>query len=920
MTVASEINHNQYVGNGVTTSFDYGFRIFKNSHLLVQVSDLDGVITALVLGTDYTVTGVGASVGKVILTAPLASGWGISIDRNLPIVQETDLRNQGTFYPETHEDAFDYLTMLIQRVFSSFGLALKKPSWIAKYYDASLNRISNLEEPLSDRDAATKKYVDSLSTTGFGKTLRTPEVIPSLPPVDARKNKILGMDELGNPVMLVPESGSAADVLLTLGSELGAGYSLSQIATAYQIDFTAGIRWSPGLIVDKNNWLYYGNLVWFPYSDMTQTGTVPNYSDFYVLSQNGEFSPSHFGIANSLTGEQFEKIKIVMARHARKFLITGDLILTISKDLEWDHGLELIGKLQINSLDLTQKNILIRKSNIKINGVTFGDNVNILYDSSASSIYNISLSFLTFTGGSIIHNGGNRCYGIEISDVKFDNTSRNTVNFISLRDVSGVKIRNCNGQGPSNAAIVISPSYSYTTYDILIDNNDFKSCAVNAIVFSGSDEIGVINSFKIINNTLDCLWGNGSRVLALYNCSGGVVTGNHISGNMPLNAVGTHDVIFSNNTLNGSTSPVSNLVNCSGWVFTGNKSYALAFQENHIQITKNPSSKARGEPGRGLMDGNIYYNGTKGISIMAGYAHTIGRETFITTNANNTVGRVYNGPSSFAARIDGNQRIIAPPGAVAVTNENSSSVIDGNVTHSTSLSNITPVVNGAVISSLHGKVYHFTVSLNNNMDNFQSVYSTEKEKKPLSSWVSSVSGAKLAINASPSLANGRMQDSFVNGMPTSYPEKSTILDVHTGCVIRRDGYMHVRYMPQNQLNINDFILPQLNDYIWQSAFFNIPLIIGGSISPFTHDATPNPRTAIGQTAAGVFHIIVVDGRNADSAGCTTLELANYLLSQGCVTAFNLDGGGSSTIWYNGSVINKPSDGNERLIAEAWVFK
>lgn len=238
MTVASELNHNQYIGNGQTTSFDYGFRIFKNSHLLVQVSDLDGAITTLVLGTDYTVTGVGAIGGKVVLTNPLAAGWAISLDRNLPIVQETDLRNQGTFYAETHEDAFDYLTMLVQRVFSSFGLALKKPSWIAKYYDAQGNRIANLADPQQDQDAATKKYVDDLEGQNISRTLRVPEPINQLPAAAGRANKIPAFDAAGNAIVIVPPSGSASDVMIELAKATGAGKigALSGLTVQGEID------------------------------------------------------------------------------------------------------------------------------------------------------------------------------------------------------------------------------------------------------------------------------------------------------------------------------------------------------------------------------------------------------------------------------------------------------------------------------------------------------------------------------------------------------------------------------------------------------------------------------------------------------------------------------------------------------------
>jgi len=78
-----------------------------------------------------------------------------------------------------------------------------------------------------------------------------------------------------------------------------------------------------------------------------------------------------------------------------------------------------------------------------------------------------------------------------------------------------------------------------------------------------------------------------------------------------------------------------------------------------------------------------------------------------------------------------------------------------------------------------------------------------------------------------------------------------------------------------------------------------------------------PVTAIGQTADGKLLLVVVDGRQRNfSVGLTYRELADFMLSIGAVNAIGMDGGGSSTMWIDGSTVNRPSDGSCRPVSNA----
>lgn len=82
----------------------------------------------------------------------------------------------------------------------------------------------------------------------------------------------------------------------------------------------------------------------------------------------------------------------------------------------------------------------------------------------------------------------------------------------------------------------------------------------------------------------------------------------------------------------------------------------------------------------------------------------------------------------------------------------------------------------------------------------------------------------------------------------------------------------------------------------------------------------HPRTAVGIRNDGTWVFVVVDGRRPEvSVGMTLNELTGLMLDLGCRDALNLDGGGSSTFYLYGGVLNQPSDlAGERPVSDAII--
>lgn len=121
------------------------------------------------------------------------------------------------------------------------------------------------------------------------------------------------------------------------------------------------------------------------------------------------------------------------------------------------------------------------------------------------------------------------------------------------------------------------------------------------------------------------------------------------------------------------------------------------------------------------------------------------------------------------------------------------------------------------------------------------------------------------------------------------------------------------------------------DVSWDAGVPNVVNVMGGAPMLVSDGAVVamdcasyfcdrNPRTGVGITATGHVLLVVVDGRSRASVGMTIIGFAKEMLALGAVSALNLDGGGSATMWIAGrGVVNQPSDSSgERPLTNALV--
>lgn len=132
---------------------------------------------------------------------------------------------------------------------------------------------------------------------------------------------------------------------------------------------------------------------------------------------------------------------------------------------------------------------------------------------------------------------------------------------------------------------------------------------------------------------------------------------------------------------------------------------------------------------------------------------------------------------------------------------------------------------------------------------------------------------------------------------------------------------------KGQLIVGSHSLKELKQYgVKEAISFGPALIVNGKPTITSGDGGNGyaPRTAIGQKADGSVVMLTIDGRDPLKGilGATLRDVQDILLKQfKCVNAVNLDGGSSTTMFFNGKVINRPSDGlGERAVPSVFYVK
>ena len=146
-------------------------------------------------------------------------------------------------------------------------------------------------------------------------------------------------------------------------------------------------------------------------------------------------------------------------------------------------------------------------------------------------------------------------------------------------------------------------------------------------------------------------------------------------------------------------------------------------------------------------------------------------------------------------------------------------------------------------------------------------------------------------------------------------------------IVDADGSLRVRSDRKGE-NPDQLAQQLLSEKVRHTFEFGPVLVENGQISAFpsafdvisTRSTRREPRTAIGMISPLHYVLIVADGRQPGySDGMTLPELQSLMVQYGAQVALNLDGGGSTELWFSGQILNSPCGGHERRLSDIICF-
>ena len=284
MGISSLQNRSDYTGNNSTAVYAYAFKIQSNTHLLVTKRDTNNVETTLVLTTDYTVspTGVNNENGGTItlVAGNLPTDYKLTIRRVVPLTQDSDFRNQGDFFPESHENAFDLGVMGAQQQQDEINRSIRVPETVSTdEFDPSLPATITPNAYLAINSTGKELTLISAAITD-GITLPAGNGIISKVNNTSNLRVITGTtDEItvtdgdgvsGNPTVSIPASYRTE----TVTAAITAAYPVGSIY------INAAVNTNPATLLGIGTWVEFG-------SGRVMVGVDAAQTEFDVLEETG---------------------------------------------------------------------------------------------------------------------------------------------------------------------------------------------------------------------------------------------------------------------------------------------------------------------------------------------------------------------------------------------------------------------------------------------------------------------------------------------------------------------------------------------------------------------------------------------------------------------------------------------------------